>query len=100
MTKIYTNIMRKHSIALLLTATLLASCGGSRKGAVADNRYRRAPILEVTAEELSNDSALIDATAQMLVGKQEEAELLISDMDSIFTEIKANRFDGTKTIYF
>jgi predicted Zn-dependent protease len=73
MTKIYTNIMRKHSIALLLTATLLASCGGSRKGAVADNRYRRAPILEVTAEELSNDSALIDATAQMLVGKQEEA---------------------------
>ena len=65
--------MRKHLIALLLSATLLASCGGSKKGAVADNRYRRAPILEVTAEELSNDSALIDATAQMLVGKQEEA---------------------------
>lgn len=75
MTKIYTNniIMRKHLIALLLSATLLASCGGSKKGAVADNRYRRAPILEVTAEELRNDSALIDATAQMLVGKQEEA---------------------------
>ena len=35
-----------------------------------------------------------------VMGKQEEAELIVSDMDFIFNEIKANRYDGTKTIYF
>ena len=35
-----------------------------------------------------------------VMGKKEEAEQIISDMDSIFSEIRANRYDGTKTIYF
>ncbi len=35
-----------------------------------------------------------------VMGKKEEAEQIISDMDFIFTEIKANRYDGSKTIYF
>ena len=35
-----------------------------------------------------------------VLGKQEEAQQIISDMEFIFEEIKANRLDGTKTIYF
>lgn len=66
--------MKRSTIfVLLLTAVLLASCAGSKKKVAADNRYRRPPMLEVTAQELSNDSALIDATTQRLLGKPEEA---------------------------
>lgn len=35
-----------------------------------------------------------------VMGKQEEANQIISDMNSIFEDIKANALDGTKTIYF
>ncbi len=35
-----------------------------------------------------------------VMGKTEEAEQIVSDMDATFTEIKANRYDGSKTIYF
>lgn len=52
---------------------LLASCAGSRKEAVTDSRYRRPPMVEVSAVELSNDSSLIDATMQQLLGKRDEA---------------------------
>ena len=51
------------------------------------------------AQDIEGTFTAIRLIGQVM-GKQEEAELLISDMDSIFTEIKANRFDGTKTIYF
>ena len=35
-----------------------------------------------------------------VLGRQEEAQQIISDMEFIFEEIKANRLDGTRTIYF
>ncbi len=35
-----------------------------------------------------------------VMGKQAEADRIISEMEFIFTEIKANRLDGTKTVYF
>ncbi len=35
-----------------------------------------------------------------VMGKQEKAEQIISDMNAIFDDIKANALDGTKTIYF
>ena len=51
------------------------------------------------AQDIAGTYTAIRMIGQVM-GKQEEAELLISDMESIFTEIKANRFDGTKTVYF
>ena len=35
-----------------------------------------------------------------IMGKQAEAEKIISDMKAVFDEIQANKLDGTKTIYF
>ena len=35
-----------------------------------------------------------------VMGKQEQAELIIADMKTIFDDIRANKLDGTKTIYF
>lgn len=68
----YNRIM-KNSLYILLLTALLASCAGGKKATVAESPYRRAPIREVTEEELSNDSALIDATMQHLLGKEEES---------------------------
>lgn len=63
-----------YNIIFLATITaLMASCVGGKKATETKNPYRRAPIREVTAEELSNDSALIDATMQHLLGKEEES---------------------------
>jgi tetratricopeptide (TPR) repeat protein len=59
-------------IATLLL--LLASCAGGRQAATeTESPYRRKPIVEVTASELKADSALIEATTQMLLGHREEA---------------------------
>ena len=64
-----------YNIIFLATITaLMASCVGGKKATETKNPYRRAPIREVTAEELSNDSALTDATMQHLLGKEEEEE--------------------------
>ena len=35
-----------------------------------------------------------------VMGKQENAEKIVADMEAIFDEIKANALDGTETIYF
>ena len=35
-----------------------------------------------------------------VMGKQEQAEQIIADMQTIFDDIRANKLDGTKTIYF
>jgi tetratricopeptide (TPR) repeat protein len=63
----------RNIIHIIMVVSLLASCAGSKKETVADNRYRRPPMVEVTAAELSKDSALIDATMQQLLGKEEES---------------------------
>ena len=51
---------------------LLAACGGSKE-TVTDSPYRRKPIVEVTEAELRADSAMIEATTQMLLGNRAEA---------------------------
>lgn len=70
----------KRTIYIITIGMLLASCAGSRKEATPDSRYRRTPMVEVTAEELSNDSSLIAATTQMLLGKNEEAIKLYNNL--------------------
>ena len=35
-----------------------------------------------------------------VMGKQAEAQSIISDMKAVFDEIQANKLDGTKTVYF
>ncbi len=35
-----------------------------------------------------------------VMGKKAEAEQIVSEMEDVFTEIRANRYDGSKTIYF
>lgn len=52
---------------------LLASCAGSKHDATDNSPYRRKPIVEVSAQELKADSALIEATTQMLLGNRDEA---------------------------
>lgn len=62
----------KRSLYIVFIIILLSSCRGSQPGA-APSPYQRKPIAEVSAAELSADSALIDATAQMLLGNMDEA---------------------------
>ena len=54
-----------------ITVCLLASCGGGKQVAT-DSPYRRKPIVEVTESQLRADSAMIEATTQMLLGNPEE----------------------------
>lgn len=64
----------KNSLYTVLVATLLWSCGGSRDAAVAERgRYERAPIKEVTADELDADGMLIDALSLQESGRAGEA---------------------------
>ena len=56
--------------AAVVAATLLTACGGGKKTVMADSRYRRAPIKEVSEEQLKADSRLIDA-----IGKQESGHI-------------------------
>ena len=65
--------MKKNGIIILLICAGLAGCAGGKKGVQPTSPYQRAPIVEVTEEELSNDSSLIDATMQQLLGNQEES---------------------------
>ena len=51
---------------------LLASCAGSKHDATDNSPYRRKPIVEVTESQLRADSAIIDATTQMLLGNYEQ----------------------------
>ena len=52
----------------------LAGCSGGKKAATeGDNRYRRAPLREVSEEALRNDAALIDAVALQESGRLDEA---------------------------
>ena len=54
-----------------ITVCLLTSCGGGKQAAI-DSPYRRKPIVEVTESQLRADSAMIEATTQMLLGNSEE----------------------------
>ena len=65
--------MKKNGIIILLICAGLAGCAGGKKVVQPTSPYQRAPIVEVTEEELSNDSSLIDATMQQLLGNQEES---------------------------
>ena len=66
-------LIMKRYIYLSLILILLASCSGGKEAATDNNPYRRKPIVEVTEAELSADSAMIEATTQMLLGNHEEA---------------------------
>lgn len=67
----YWGYMKQYSIIILAAAVLtLTACGGGRKTAVADSRYRREPIREVSEALLKADSRLIDA-----IGKQESGHV-------------------------
>lgn len=71
-------VMDKHkiligTIILMLTAVAVG-CGGSRPAAdSADARYRRAPLREVTEQQLATDSRLIDALALQTTGREGDA---------------------------
>ena len=53
-----------------------------------------------------SDAQTIEGTYECIrvigqvLGKQEEAAKIIDDMQATFTEIQANKLDGTKTVYF
>ena len=51
------------------------------------------------AQDIEGTFTAIRLIGQVL-GKAEEADQIVADMNAIFDEIKANRYDGTKTIYF
>lgn len=51
---------------------VLASCAGSKHDTTDNSPYRRKPIVEVTESQLRADSAMIDATTQMLLGNYEK----------------------------
>lgn len=68
---------------MLVAATVLCcGCGGGRKAATAEgnNRYRRAPLREVTEQALKSDAALIDALALQESGRSEEALAAYSEL--------------------
>ena len=62
----------KYTIYILLAA-LVAACGSGREATTADSRYRRAPIHEVSEEELKVDGLLIDAMGLLQSGHTDEA---------------------------
>jgi predicted Zn-dependent protease len=63
----------KRYLYITLTLFLLAACGGGRQAATGSSPYHRKPIVEVTERELRADSAMIEATTQMLLGNHNEA---------------------------
>ena len=63
----------KRYLYIAFTVLLLAACGGSKQAANDNSPYRRKPIVEVTEAELRADSAMIEATTQMLLGNHNEA---------------------------
>ena len=56
-----------------MAAVLLASCGAKKAATVADSRYRREPIREVSEAQLKADSRLIEAVGLQESGHNEEA---------------------------
>lgn len=61
-------------LAAMLAAAALAACGGAKDGTAAGKgRYEREPIHEVTAEQLDEDSRLIEAVALAEAGRSDEA---------------------------
>lgn len=60
-------------IIFIFLIGLLASCGGSKKDTVADSRYRRPPLKEVTEAQLKSDAMLIDALSLQESGRLDEA---------------------------
>lgn len=74
-------MMRKTTPIIVLAAVLLAGCAtGSTTptAATATRRYERPPIHEVSEEQLSLDSRLIDAIALREAGKTDEAVAALS----------------------
>ncbi len=51
------------------------------------------------AQDIEGTYTAIRLIGQVM-GKQENAEKIISDMKAVFDDIKANALDGTKTVYF
>ena len=56
---------------IFILILLFESCAGGKQAA--DSPYRRKPIVEVSEGELAVDAALIDAAAQQITGRTEEA---------------------------
>ena len=60
-------------LVLAVAALLVAGCAGRKAATPAASRYQRAPIKEVTEEQLKADSRLIDALALQESGRADEA---------------------------
>lgn len=64
---------RAHIYYIIVIAMAMASCGTQRGATVADSRYRRAPIREVSESALAADSRLIEAVGLQQSGHSDEA---------------------------
>lgn len=65
--------MKREVIYIVLTALLLAGCAGRKAAAPDAGRYERAPIKEVTQEQLVLDAMLIDAVSLQERGDRDGA---------------------------
>lgn len=68
-----TDAMKKYIYTYLVLALLACGCSSGRKATVAESRYRRAPIHEVSEQELAADSRLIDAMGLQQSGRSDAA---------------------------
>lgn len=67
--------MYKKGRMVLMAAAVLAAwgCGSGKSATVADGRFQRQPIREVTEEQLAEDGMLIDALSLQETGRNNEA---------------------------
>ena len=56
-------------------------------------------VVVSNAQDIAGIYTAIRMIGQVM-GKQENAEKIVADMEAVFDEIKANALDGTETIYF
>lgn len=64
----------KNILYILTLLFIMSACASGKKSpAPANSRYQRKPIVEVSEADLKCEAAHLEASAQMLIGKQEEA---------------------------
>lgn len=68
---VYAVSMKRISLYIILLC--LAACGSHKSTPVADSRFKRKPMVEVTETQLKEEAALVDALVQQMVGNDEQA---------------------------
>lgn len=63
----------KYNIILIAFFLLLVGCGTSKDASVADAKFARKPITEVSTEQLSLEGMMIDAKKAEMIGHPDEA---------------------------